>query len=459
MDMDITEVEQLDMQQEETDWSRLAAKQFLTEYSATDSLYNNFHDTSLNEIISTSLTAFERLPIDRSLIPQERLDLVNRTRTSLFPWRGQFSPELVEIILKKYSHPDSVIADPFVGSGTTVFEASQKSLSCFGAEINPAAVAMAQTVHFGNLTSSERKNYFRDAQRLLEVQFPLHQIGGLFALLSNSTENDSSSIEDALKELLAEASQDPFIYTIIANVLIHFTSRNSDNNGSKVFGSLKEYQTIVEQLPYSKSPCQVFHCDARTLPIYDDTVDLVITSPPYINVFNYHQNYRSAMELAGWKMLQVARSEFGSNRKNRGNRFLTVIQYAMDILQALHEMRRVIRPDGRIVIIVGRESNVRGISFQNGKIVAALATGGANLCLQLRQERKFKNKFGKIIYEDILHLVPGTASPSCSDNFAWRLGQTILQETLELATGDVHSDILAAIYQAPTIKASPVFQV
>jgi hypothetical protein len=164
------------------------------------------------------------------------------------------------------------------------------------------------------------------------------------------------------------------------------------------------------------------------------------------------------MELAGWKILQIARSEFGSNRKNRANRFLTVIQYAIDMLEALREMRRVIRPGGRIIIVIGRESNVRGVSFQNGKIVAALASGGANLCLKLHQERKFKNKFGKVIYEDILHFVPGIISQPCPPEFAWRLGQTILQETIGTSTGSVRSDILAAIHQAPTVKASPLFQ-
>jgi hypothetical protein len=41
-------------------------------------------------------------PYDTS-IPQERLDLANKFRTSVFPWRGQFSPELIEILLDQYS--------------------------------------------------------------------------------------------------------------------------------------------------------------------------------------------------------------------------------------------------------------------------------------------------------------------------------------------------------------------
>ncbi|MGB3511190.1 MAG: hypothetical protein WBA93_18530 [Microcoleaceae cyanobacterium] len=35
-------------------------------------------------------------------ISQKLLDVTNKKRTNLFPWRGQFSPELIETILKAY---------------------------------------------------------------------------------------------------------------------------------------------------------------------------------------------------------------------------------------------------------------------------------------------------------------------------------------------------------------------
>ncbi len=59
----------------------------------------------------------------------------------------------------------------------------------------------------------------------------------------------------------------------------------------------------------------------------ENQIDFVITSPPYINVFNYHQNYRQSAEILGWDLLKIAKSEIGSNRANRGNRFYTIIQF------------------------------------------------------------------------------------------------------------------------------------
>ena len=105
-----------------------------------------------------------------------------------------------------------------------------------------------------------------------------------------------------------------------------------------------------------------------------------------------------------WDVLPLARSEIGSNRQNRGNRFLTVVQYSLDMALALREMARIARPQARLILVLGRESSVRGTRFFNGELVAEIADRGLGFRLENRQERKFRNRFGTRIYEDILHL-------------------------------------------------------
>ena len=103
----------------------------------------------------TALDEFDCVPLDRESIPQQRLDLANKLRTSLFPLRGQFSPELVALFLDRYAKDTAVVLDPFVGSGTTLFECARKGITSFAAEINPSAVVMASTAHFVNVRPSE----------------------------------------------------------------------------------------------------------------------------------------------------------------------------------------------------------------------------------------------------------------------------------------------------------------
>ena len=102
-------------------------------------------------------------------------------------------------------------------------------------------------------------------------------------------------------------------------------------------------------------------------------------------------------------MLRIARKEIGANRKNRGNRFLTVIEYCVDMSLAIKEMIRVCKEDARIILVVGRESNVLSTAFGNSELTYGLACGVHGLPLILKQQRVFKNKYGQMIYEDILH--------------------------------------------------------
>ena len=97
----------------------------------TANMYAQVGSTSSQEAIPIVqlLEDIEKVPFDRQSIPQASLDLANKFRTSLFPWRGQFSPELVELFLNRYSQDSSVILDPFAGSGTTLFEAARKGLT------------------------------------------------------------------------------------------------------------------------------------------------------------------------------------------------------------------------------------------------------------------------------------------------------------------------------------------
>jgi hypothetical protein len=158
----------------------------------------------------------------------------------------------------------------------------------------------------------------------------------------------------------------------------------------------------------------------------------------------------------GWDLLEVARSEIGSNRKHRQNRFLTVTQYCLDMLAVFHELRRVCKPDGRIIIVVGRESNVRKTRFFNGEIVAALAVRCAGFRFATRQERVFMNRFGERIYEDILHFLPlpGTGSLTPPTMIA----REVLTAAREVVPTESLDDLLEALERIDEVTASLMYR-
>ena len=159
----------------------------------------------------------------------------------------------------------------------------------------------------------------------------------------------------------------------------------------------------------------------------------------------------------GWDLLEVARSEIGSNRKHRANRFLTVTQYCLDMLGVFEELRRVCRPSARIIVVVGRESNVRKTVFFNGEIVAGVAVRCAGLCFSSRQERVFQNRFGESIVEDILHF---TLQPLAarSPTRAYDLAREVLTAALERVPAESESDLRSAIDRIAEVTPSPIYR-
>lgn len=122
------------------------------------------------------------------------------------------------------------------------------------------------------------------------------------------------------------------------------------------------------------------------------------------------------------------------------------------------QMHRVLRDSGTAVITVGRESCVLGVSFKNSQLLAMLAVGGARLRLISWHERRFRNRFGQWIYEDLLTFKPDeTLSAESSEDFGRLVGTWALTSARKRAPEQSLSYLEEAIRQADTVEASPVY--
>jgi hypothetical protein len=384
--------------------------------------------------------------LDRQSVPQEKLDIRERVRTSAFPWRGQFSPGLVETLLTSDGNSPRHVLDPFAGSGTTLFEAMRLGIRATAYEINPAALELSKVALLGNLDNNDRVLCLKDAAKIIDSCFgailmePLEQNGSIFGMA-----------EKAYYE-----APNGYVANLVAVTIMLAMGSSRTLKIDGVYKSFKWIRRVVESFPPDAGVLSVEAQDARSLPDETCTVDMVLTSPPYINVFNYHQNYRPAMELLGWDILPIARSEIGSNRANRGNRLLTVTQYCIDMSAALLELARVVKDTGQIVIVIGRESNVRGVAFANGEILAALALLTGRVELQRWQERQFTNRFGLTIFEDLLTLkvIPGHAEGDAL-SIGRAVAFAVLSAAQDRAPSDVAYDLKDALDRVPSVQGSP----
>ncbi|MEY3555440.1 MAG: hypothetical protein RLZZ580_1495, partial [Cyanobacteriota bacterium] len=203
-------------------------------------------------------------------IPQEKLDIIEKNRANLFAWRGQFSPQLIETILTYYCPSNSVILDPFVGSGTVLLEASYLSLEAYGFEINPAAYIMSHTYEFIN--DSQKKEVLKNLRNIIDQEFPLR----IFEV-SDQVENLVDKLQNT-RNMLPDRSK--VLFDALVIILDVCKNKITQKFIQKKFSHLSN---IITNLPYSQKPIRVGLSDARSLPLKNNQIDFVVTSPPYIN--------------------------------------------------------------------------------------------------------------------------------------------------------------------------------
>jgi len=90
----------------------------------------------------------------------------------------------------------------------------------------------------------------------------------------------------------------------------------------------------------------IIHGDARSAELPE--CDLVLTSPPYVGLIDYHEQHRYAYELLGleWK----AEAEIGAATNGDSNNARR--SYIDGIVEALENVKRSLAPRGRMVIVV-----------------------------------------------------------------------------------------------------------
>jgi len=330
---------------------------------------------------------YSNTPIDRENIDQNLLNITNKYKSNPLPWNGQFSPQLVQVLLNYYSNKTDIVFDPFLGSGTTLLEAGELKRQAYGTEINYAAICLSK------------------------------------------------------------------IYELI-NVDFY------KNNFSEKWLEMKWYKikSLIKALPVSTNTIKILQEDARETSFQDSQINFIVTSPPYINVFNYHQQYRSSSEHLNGSVLPIAKAEIGSNRKNRSNRFNTVTQYCIDMGMVFNEINRICQDGSHIIFILGRESQVKKTSFFNGEIVSEIAYECNNMKLTNRQERVFINRYGVHIYEDILHFNSTKKKNINNIELAKNVAKNILISVKKNAPDESQADLKDALNKIEEVQPSEIFR-
>jgi hypothetical protein len=159
-------------------------------------------------------------------------------------------------------------------------------------------------------------------------------------------------------------------------------------------------ELVIRGLPFvdgkRRTPVKASLGDARHIALRKNSVDIVITSPPYLNALDYMRGHRLALVWMGAKTRDLRQIRANSTGTEAGisegefpaelNPVLKALRldgldarhmgmlrrYLLDLNSITSEIARVLRPKGRAILVIG-DSMLGGVPIRNSLAVRRLA--------------------------------------------------------------------------------------
>lgn len=281
-------------------------------YGAAKAMKNKEQDLSENVIKAARSGTFT----DNMKLPVHRW----------FRYSAGFSAEWARsIILQERSAPDFTVLDPFAGSGTTLLAAEHANVKSYGFESHPfvAQIARAKLLwcqvepsaflsEIGALVETamqNKRNVRLEASALLVKCYSEDALEKLLALKSEFLRRDKNSPVDRLIWMAITSILRPCSHAGTAQwqyVLPNKRKAKVQDPFEALVAKAGQIASDIEIAKQEYSPlAELIQHDARSISVIPErSIDLVVTSPPYPNNFDYADATRLEMtfwgEIEGW---------------------------------------------------------------------------------------------------------------------------------------------------------------
>ncbi len=300
---------------------------------------------------------------------------------------GSFPPALAYYFVTKYSRIGDVVLDPFSGKGTAPLEACLNGRIGVGNDLSPEAYiltrAKVRPVPYRRILE-----WIEYAERRLDPSgYRVSEVSDdVRAFFSSYTLKQILAVRDLIRETEDEDLAN-FITALMLGILhgptkIHLSVKCS-HSFSMAPGYVKRY---VKKNGVKKPKRDVLKClrikaervfkdgipavkgaaymrDARSLPLDDESVDLVLTSPPYFNMQTYAWDNWLRLWFLGYRYERVAKILFHTESIDRFGAFME---------EVLEEIYRVLKWNRAAIIVLGRVK-VRGKLVDMAEVTAPIA--------------------------------------------------------------------------------------
>jgi len=274
-----------------------------------------------------------------------------------------------------------------MGSGTTLVEAQRLGRSAIGIDVNPVShlICEAKTLQLSSLKIAKVVSELKkDAIEVLDkeassasilpaglqaekwyTESVLAGLSGLWSLIEKSRGSRKTIAQAAFSACLMPSCREDRHWGYICD--------NSTPKGNKSPDVIEVYTTFLERLRDAYcdrdecireagleaiAPVKVICGDARQAlkQLGENSVDLIVTSPPYFGVSDYVKSQRLSMEWFDFDIEPLRRLEIGARSKR--HRKTARNEYLADLRAVFEHAYRCLRPNSACVIVVG-ESGMR----------------------------------------------------------------------------------------------------
>jgi len=289
-----------------------------------------------------------------------------------YPYKGKFHGQMIKAIINFIgTSGDDVILDPFMGSGTTLIEASVIGTNSVGIEINPALCIVSQIkldslkINYPEFARSVKQKdllkifeYFNDARAYLNER-------------KWEIEANNQNARDILMELWKNHFPNSFVkeypfewrnllLLIYLHALSDYTYLKGTNkeksfeeffmiNFNEYLETIKGTYTTFKKLSIKPREYKVILGSALNLPLEDSSVKGIVTSPPYSIALDYVKNDLHLLNYLGIDTKRLRKEMVGL----KGKKMEKLRMYEEDIRKSVEEMYRILKNGGWAAIVLG----------------------------------------------------------------------------------------------------------
>ncbi|MDR2126882.1 MAG: hypothetical protein LBP63_08645 [Prevotellaceae bacterium] len=280
----------------------------------------------------------------------------------LFPYRGKFHPQLIKGLLNILGiEKGEITLDPMAGSGTTNIEAALTGINSIACDVSPFCRFMIKT-KYESLTVDLNllENIPSDNKKL----FDFFKQGNVLQKIAEVRNIEKQKIYNLA-----------FLAWLDA---LGYSKRVVRSNHEQLFEKvLSRYiETVKSALknPYFKhtelgKTTVLDNSDALKIDLPNESIDCVITSPPYSFAIDYIENDKDQLEFLGYNIKELKNEMIGLKGKNKTERLNT---YFDDMDKVCAEISRVLKKNKYFAMIIGSNTNqTGGIRLENTIIDSA----------------------------------------------------------------------------------------